>query len=83
MQDASTPGRSIEVYVHLLDEGTPCIRPTQGVVVAPGVVRLQATPNYDSVDETWEFTPGTLVTVEVQIWSGGPCLVAVAEARGG
>lgn len=80
MENASTPGRFIEVYVRLLNEGTPCIRPTQGFVVAPGVVRLGATPRYDPSDEEWEFTPGTLVTVEVQIRSGEPCLVAVAEA---
>ena len=82
MEDVNSPGLRIEVHVRLLNEGTPCIRPTQGAVVAPGVVRLLATAEYDPDDEEWEFALGTLVTVELQTWSGGECLVAVAEARG-
>ncbi|MFO1009460.1 MAG: hypothetical protein U1F29_05300 [Planctomycetota bacterium] len=81
LEEASTPGRRIRVYVRLLNEGTLCFRPTTGLVAAPGVVRLDATPDYDSVDEEWEFTPGTLVTLTVRNDETGPFLIAVAEWR--
>ncbi len=81
MEEADIPGRCIQVHVRLLNEGSLCCRPTTGLVVAPRVVRLDATPDYDSADEEWEFTPGTLVTLTVRSDETGPFLIAVAEWR--
>jgi len=52
------------VYVALLEEGTVCARPTQAEKLGNGLYRLLPTPDYDPADETWEFAPGSIVSVE-------------------
>lgn len=75
---------SKKIYVELLDEGTPTIRPTNGIHIADNIYRLLATPNYDPEDETWLFLPGTLVQCEWQENSFlGTILVAIALAPEG
>ena len=49
------------IYVHLLDEGTIVVRPTQGVPLGEGVYRLLPTSNYDPDTEQWQFPPGSVV----------------------
>ena len=51
----------VTIYVSLLDEGTPCSRPTLAESVGDGLFRLLETPNYDPQDEHWEFPPGSVV----------------------
>ena len=46
---------SITIYVKLLDEETPTIRPTSGIHVVNNIYRLLPAPNYDPEDETWLF----------------------------
>ena len=64
------------VYVPLLREGTPVVRPTQAVPLGDGRFRVLATLNYDPDDETWEFPPGSIVRCRKETWSGNEVLVA-------
>jgi hypothetical protein len=73
-----------QVYVQLLNEGTPTWRPTMAERLTPGLYRLLATEGYDPEDEEWEFRPGSVVRCETQERSGpfGKktwCLVATQE----
>jgi hypothetical protein len=70
------------VYVHLVDEGTIVVRPTQGVPVGGGAFRLLPTPEYDPDNETWQFPPRSLVRCENQTWEGHEILVAIELATG-
>ncbi|MBI4346712.1 MAG: hypothetical protein HY553_07635 [Elusimicrobia bacterium] len=54
------------VYVQLLDEGTPCSRPTQAEPLGDGRYRLLPAPHYDPEDERWEFPPGSIVRTELR-----------------
>ena len=51
----------IQIYVRLLNEGTDVVRPTNGVVLAPDVIRVEPTKDYDSELEQWQFPPGSKV----------------------
>jgi hypothetical protein len=64
------------VYVPLLNEGTPVLRPTQAVRLGENVYRVLATSDYDPDDEEWEFPPGTPVECEFETRSGQEVLVA-------
>lgn len=57
--------RQATVYVQLLDEGTPTVRPTQAIDMGGGLYKLLPTPNYDPEDEKWEFLPGSIVRVKM------------------
>ncbi len=76
---------SVKIYVELLDEETPTIRPTSGIHVVDNIYRLLPAPNYDPEDETWLFPPGSLVHCEWQNHSyyGDRILVAIALAPEG
>jgi len=53
--------KTVEVYVPLLDEGTPTIRGTQAIPLGGDLYRILPTPDYDPEDETWEFLPNSVV----------------------
>jgi hypothetical protein len=72
--DSSTEPQTI--FVELLDEGTVCLRPTQGVPLGDGRYRLLPTANYDPEDEHWQFPPGCVVRCRTEAWSGKEVLVA-------
>lgn len=55
--------KTIQVYVSLLEEGTPTIRPTLAEELGNNLYKLLPTPDYDSEDEVWEFVPGSIVKV--------------------
>jgi hypothetical protein len=67
------------IYIRLLDEGTEVVRPTYGEIVRENIFRVLSTENYDPNDEVWEFTPGTIVRCEKEIWSEKEILVAVGK----
>jgi len=50
--------------MRLLNEGTPCSRPTEALVLGDGLFQLLATENYDPKEEHWEFLPGATVRAE-------------------
>jgi hypothetical protein len=59
-----TSGIEREIYVRLLGEGTEVFRPTKGIDLGGGVFIVLPTADYDPVDETWEFPPGSRVQCE-------------------
>jgi hypothetical protein len=67
----------IEIYVHLLDEGTEVLRPVQGKILDGGKYEIIATPDYDPEYETWQFPPGSIVSCRAEIRQGKEYLVAV------
>jgi hypothetical protein len=69
----------VEIHVRLLDEGTDCSRPTQGVVLGNGLFELLPTDNYDPDDEHWEFPPGSIVRAKEVRDGDGMHLIAVAH----
>lgn len=68
----------VTVYVRLLDEGVPVLRPVPAVALSPGICRLERTDDYDPQDETWEFLPGTSVRCETVMLGDDSVLRAVA-----
>ena len=71
----------VEIHVRLLDEGTGCSRPTQGVVLGNGLFKLLPTDNYDPNDEHWEFIPGSIVRAKEVRNLGGTYLLAMTQER--
>ena len=70
----------VEIFIRLLNEGTEVLRPTQGLLVAPNVVQVLATPDYDPTVEEWEFPPGSRVRCEAESRGGRKVLVARSGA---
>ena len=68
------------VYVRLLDEGTDVFRPTQAEFAQEGMYRLLATPDYDPVDEHWEFLPCSIVKCNRIRLHNGVRLIAMSLA---
>ncbi|MGF1632516.1 MAG: hypothetical protein ACFCVE_01595 [Phycisphaerae bacterium] len=50
-----------QVFVALLDEGTDVWRPVPAHRVGPDAFVLLRPDDYDPDDETWQFTPGSVV----------------------
>jgi hypothetical protein len=67
------------IYIHLLDEGTTVVRPTQGVPLGHDVYRVLPTPDYDPDDEHWQFPPGSIVRCVWEKKDGDEVLVAHEE----
>ena len=74
-----TENSAVEIYVRLLDEGTDCTRPTQGIVLEDGLIQLLPTDNYDPDDEHWEFLPGSIVRAKEVRNADASYLIAVAR----
>lgn len=53
--------RKITLYIRLLNEGVPVLRPTQAELIEERTAKVLPTANYDPNDEEWEFTPGSIV----------------------
>ena len=67
---------AVEIHVRLLDEGTDCTRPTQGIVLENGLIQLLPTDNYNQGDEHWEFLPGSIVRAKEVRNADGSYLIA-------
>ena len=71
--------KTIKLYVQLLDEGAPTVRPTKAEVLDNGLYKLLPTENYDPEDEIWEFLPGSTVSKkEITDIEGHSMFVAIA-----
>lgn len=55
------PPAIVQIYVNLLDEPSPCSRPTQALALGNGLFELLPTEGYDPDVEHWEFRPGSIV----------------------
>jgi hypothetical protein len=66
----------VELYVPLLNEGTPVLRPTTGLLLGTDIVQVLPTANYDPTLEEWEFPPGSKVKCVTETRGGRQLLVA-------
>lgn len=64
------------IYISLLDEGTPVVRPTRAARLSRETFLVLATPDYDADLEDWEFKPGTKVKCVLESHNGDNILVA-------
>ena len=68
----------INIYINLLNEGTPTMRPTTAVNIGNGLYKILPTNDYDPEDETWEFLPDSIVRLkEAEGHFSGKILLAV------
>jgi hypothetical protein len=70
---------TVEIHVRLLEEGTECSRPTQGIALGNGLFELLPTNDYDAGDERWEFLPGSIVRAKEIRGVDGVYLLAVGQ----
>lgn len=64
------------IYIPLLDEGLPVLRPTQAEPLGNARFLVLPTPEYDPENEIWEFPPGSVVSCEIEHHEGRELLVA-------
>ncbi len=81
-RDSSTNRERSMIYVRLLDEGVPVLRPVPARQVGDNTFRLERPSDYDPDDETWEFPPGSVVRCRPEEHDGDMILVAVAMVEG-
>jgi hypothetical protein len=77
--DSDTKGKSIEMHVRLLDEGTEVSRRTRALDLGNGLFQIEATADYDPELENWEFVPGSIVRSEPRSNESGSYRIAVAS----
>jgi len=73
---------SVIIYIPLLDEGTPVLRPTTGEFLSNGIYRVLPTEGYNPTDEKWQFIPGEIVKCEIKTIEGNEILVATEKLEG-
>lgn len=56
----------VEIYVRLLEEGTPTLMQTTAEKIGNDIFKLLPSEQYDPEDEIWEFLPNTYVRGEVR-----------------
>lgn len=67
----------VNIYVELLDEGSPTLRPTTAILDKDGLYKILPCPDYDPEDESWDFLPGSLVQLaEETLYDGSVGLIA-------
>ena len=64
------------IYIPLLNEGVPVLRPTKGRHIGGGQYFVLPTQDYDPANETWEFPPGSVVTCAREVHEREALLVA-------
>ncbi len=64
------------IYIPLLDEGLPVVRPTQGKSMGAKEFVVLPTADYDPGVEHWEFPPGSIVECVLEYREGSKILVA-------
>lgn len=69
------------IYIQILDEPINVWRPVPAMEISESVYLLQGFDIYDPEIETWEFAPGTKVTVKERLMEGQMVLVAVRSAE--
>ena len=66
------------IFIPLLDEGTPVLRPTQGVPLGGNRYKVLATSNYGASGEHWKYPPGSVVLGLAEVRNGEKIIVAQA-----
>jgi hypothetical protein len=67
------------IYIKLLDEVIDVWRPTMGIQIDDFIFLVLPTEKYESLDEEWEFPPGTRVRCRKKMINGHPSFVAFEE----
>ena len=75
------PPPMVKIYVNLLNEGTPCARPTHALTLRNGLYELLTAEGYDPNIEHWEFRPGTIVRAKEERRDGEAYLLAISFGR--
>jgi hypothetical protein len=75
------PPAMVQIYVNLLNEGTPCARPTQALTLGNGLFELLPTDGYDPELEDWELRPGSIVRGRKERRDGKVYLLATSFGR--
>ncbi len=70
--------KTIKVYIDLLEEGTPTLRPAQAIDLGNGTAKLLPTENYNPESEIWQFVPGTIVKFK-EVNNGGEKILFAYE----
>ena len=65
-----------EIYVQLLNEGAPCVRPVPAVRRSDCVYRIEDAAPLRHPDEEWMFKGGSVVRCRREHWSDVDILVA-------
>jgi hypothetical protein len=68
------------IYIRLLDEGVSVTRPIYAEILGDNIFRVLPAENYNSGDETWEFTPGMVVRCEKRKSPEGKEALVAVEA---
>jgi hypothetical protein len=71
----------LTVFVPLLNEGTPVVRPAKAVKLGQDMYQILPTGDYDPDDEEWEFPPGSVVECVLEARNGRAILVARKRAH--
>ena len=66
----------VKLYIPLLNEGTPVLRPTTGMWLRGNIYKVLAVENYDPEDEEWRFPPESIVECRHELQNGEAVLVA-------
>ncbi len=70
MGDEVLQGVIQEIYIALLDEGSPVWRPVQAILLEDGIYRITS-ENAHPDDELWEFVTGDAVRCIRKVFSDG------------
>jgi hypothetical protein len=54
----------IDVYVPLLEEGSPTLQRTKAIPLEDNLYKLLPAENYNPEDVIWEYLPGSIVRIE-------------------
>jgi hypothetical protein len=69
---------TVQIYVEVLNEGSPTLRSTQAIEQGNGILKLLPADNYNPQDEQWAFPPGSLVRGEKKMNGKKEILFAIA-----
>jgi len=69
------------IYIQLLGEGTVVYRPVPATKINHDIYKIEGYEIYDPDDETWEFSPGTIVNTKERELEGETVLVAFEQKK--
>lgn len=76
LEETASSTRTETIYIPLLNEGTPVVRPTLGIKIADNTYQVLPTKDYDPAIEEWEFPPGSIVVCAVERRNSNEVLIA-------
>ncbi len=71
---------TVDIYIQLLGDEKGTLRPAQAMPLENGLFKVLPIANYETIDEAWEFVPGSIVRCEKRNYRGEDYLLAVEKA---